>query len=81
MEITNVEVITVGERLEIPLRWGAMSITYKGSTLVEIRTDENISGIGEAGFSCVYSPWITLHINQLTPLLVGQDPFNLEKIW
>ena len=81
MEITNVEVITVGERLETPLRWGAMSITYKGATLVEIRTDENITGIGEAGFSCVYSPWITLHINQLTPLLVGQDPFNLEKIW
>ncbi|MFH1085803.1 MAG: mandelate racemase/muconate lactonizing enzyme family protein, partial [Chloroflexota bacterium] len=45
---------------------------------VKVFTDEGIYGVGEA------SGWprvIETAIRDLTPILIGEDPFHIEKIW
>src|SRR5512145_1285098 len=45
---------------------------------VKIFTDEGIYGVGEA------SGWprvVETAIKDLTPLLIGEDPFHIEKLW
>ena len=45
---------------------------------VKIVTDEGIYGVGEA------SGWprvVQTAIHDLTPLLIGEDPFHIEKLW
>jgi galactonate dehydratase len=45
---------------------------------VKVVTDEGIYGVGEA------SGWprvVETAIKDLTPLLIGEDPFNIEKLW
>ena len=45
---------------------------------VRIETDDGIYGIGEA------SGWprvVQTAIQDLTPLLVGEDPFHIERLW
>jgi len=81
LRIVNVEVIPVLYKLKEVLRWGNMTVSAKGSTLVKILTDENVIGIGEAGFSAIYEPWIHLHVEKLKPMIINQDPFDVEKIW
>jgi len=47
--------------------------------IVEVETDEGISGIGEA--LPYRSGGITQAIRDLSRDLAGEDPFNVEKIW
>ena len=45
---------------------------------VKVETDEGIYGIGEA------SGWprvVETAIHDLTPLMLGEDPFNIERLW
>lgn len=82
MKITSVKSYPLGSPLDEPLRWGAMMVTTKGGIVVEIQTDEGLVGIGEAGFSSEYFPTVGPIINnQLAPLLVGQDPRDIESLW
>jgi L-alanine-DL-glutamate epimerase-like enolase superfamily enzyme len=82
VKITSVKSYPLGSPLDEPLRWGAMMVTTKGGIVVEIQTDEGLVGIGEAGFSSEYFPTVGPIINnQLAPLLVGQDPRDIESLW
>jgi len=82
MKITGVEVIPVGYRLKERLKWGSMEVSTKGGVLVRLSTDEGVSGIGEAGFSCAFYPMVAPIIkNVLEPLLIDQDPRLIERIW
>ena len=45
---------------------------------VKVETNEGIYGIGEA------SGWprvVEIAIHDLTPLMLGEDPFNIERLW
>ncbi|MGH3641389.1 MAG: mandelate racemase/muconate lactonizing enzyme family protein [Mycobacterium sp.] len=82
MKITSVQSYPLGSPLDEPLRWGAMVVNTKGGIVVEIQTDEGLVGIGEAGFSSEYFPTVGPIINsQLAPMLVGQDPRDIESLW
>ena len=82
MIITEIEVFGVACDLPVPLRWGAMEIATKGGVIVRVRTDEGIEGIGEAGFSVNYLRRIAPVIqDEITPLLIGEDPLLIGKIW
>jgi L-alanine-DL-glutamate epimerase-like enolase superfamily enzyme len=82
VKITSVKSYPLGSPLDEPLRWGAMVVNTKGGIVVEIQTDEGLVGIGEAGFSSEYFPTVGPIINnQLAPLLVGQDPRDIESLW
>jgi D-galactarolactone cycloisomerase len=50
------------------------------TTLVRIKTDEGITGVGECMVRL--APTATRDIvNYLKPILIGADPFDIEKIW
>ena len=52
--------------------------TARNWLFVKVFTDEGIYGVGEA------SGWprvVETAIKDLTPILVGEDPFHIEKLW
>ncbi len=55
------------------------TFTFHGWVLVEIETDAGIVGIGNAALS----PQITKQVIDLylKPLLIGQDPWDIELLW
>jgi gluconate/galactonate dehydratase len=46
-------------------------------TFIRIDTDEEITGLGES----FTAPGLTSIIADLTPLLIGEDPRNVDKLW
>jgi L-alanine-DL-glutamate epimerase-like enolase superfamily enzyme len=86
MKITRIELIPV----TIPLKrkLGISFVTWEKVEYVitKFYTDEGIVGIGES------APWVPISresqetvigiaSKHLAPLLIGEDPFNIEKIW
>ena len=64
--------------LECPIEgWFLPTRTY---VLVEITTDEGITGIGQCG--TVGHPEIARIVDKrIAPLLIGEDPFDRPRIW
>ena len=57
---------------------GSGGWTARNWLFVKIFTDEGIYGVGEA------SGWprvVETAIKDLSPLLIGEDPFHIEKLW
>ncbi len=82
MKIESVVAYPVGLPLEENLQWGAMSVSTKGGIVVEVRTNEGLIGIGEAGFSSEYFSTVGPLINdQLGPLIIGRDPQDISALW
>jgi len=82
MKIESVVAYPVGLPLEENLQWGAMSVSTKGGIVVEVKTDEGLIGIGEAGFSSEYFSTVGPLINdQLGPLIIGRDPQDISALW
>jgi hypothetical protein len=82
MKIVSVVAYPVGLPLEENLRWGAMSVSTKGGIIVEVHTDEGLTGIGEAGFSSEYFATVGPLVNdQLGPMILGRDPREISSLW
>lgn len=81
MKITNVEPIVLVAPLKETRRVSTGLMTHTFATLVKVHTDEGITGIGE----CLarFAPEATGAVIErvLKPVVVGQDPFNVELIW
>jgi D-arabinonate dehydratase len=60
-----------------PITNGLHTYTDVNFALVRIRTDEGVEGIGLGNGGEVWHATI----QNLTPLLVGQDPTNTERLW
>ena len=82
MKIVSVTAYPAGLPLKENLRWGAMSVSTKGGIIVEVKTDDGLVGIGEAGFSSEYFSTVGPIVNdQLGPMIVGRDPQNISALW
>ncbi len=84
MKITNVRFIALRQPLSQPLQlaWGAMH--YRPFGLVVVETDAGVLGVGETSVN--FPLWAIVErkatIEQgLKPLLIGEDPLNIESIW
>lgn len=79
MKITGIRPTTVTVPLEAPLRhsngahWGRFV-----RTVVEVDTDEGITGLGEMGGG---GEGAEAAFRALEPYLVGHDPFDLQALW
>jgi L-alanine-DL-glutamate epimerase-like enolase superfamily enzyme len=60
-----------------PITNGLHTYTHAGLALVKIETDEGITGIGLGGGGAIGRATI----ERLTPLLVGEDPIDVERLW
>ncbi len=81
MKISKVEPIMLRYYPKHPPRDGLANIPYRDVLLVSIETDEGIAGIGE-GFAlgCLYS--VRTFVEEcLQPLLLGENPMMIERLW
>jgi L-alanine-DL-glutamate epimerase-like enolase superfamily enzyme len=60
-----------------PITNGKHTYTHVDFSMVRIGTDEGIEGIGVGYGGAIARATIT----HLTPLLIGQDPVNVERVW
>jgi len=60
-----------------PITNGLHTYTHSGLAIVKIETDEGITGVGlSAGGKIVQAT-----VEQLKPLLIGEDPIDVERLW
>ena len=85
MKITSVDVWPVSIPFVKPFEvWRGVART-KDHVIVEVHTDEGISGIGEAAPFLYYAPEtqedvVATVTNHLAPMVRGLDPFDIEKL-
>ena len=79
MKITDIRIHPMGMPAE-RVRWTAQEITRRVElTLVEVRTDQGLTGIGEISTGPQAS--VVKLLQDLTPVLVGQDARDIDAIW
>ncbi|MCM3759996.1 mandelate racemase/muconate lactonizing enzyme family protein [Alkalihalobacillus oceani] len=83
MKVTNLKVHVLQVPLEIPFAFSQGWVKQRSTVLVEIETDEGITGWGESLCHGLQPPEVAAAIieHSLAPLVIGQDPFDVEVIW
>jgi D-arabinonate dehydratase len=83
MKITDVTIRSYAWTRPKPIRNGKYTYTDTGLNLIEIHTDEGVSGVGWGGtiVSTTFSAIQGALLDQFRPLLLGEDPFNYRRIW
>lgn len=84
MKITDVETILLCYRYEQDekWKWSGGATLQRNCVLVRITADDKYIGLGEIGESA-YLPRAVENMieTRFKPMLLGEDPFNIEKIW
>jgi len=83
MKITDVRchLLTTDLR-ESSIEWAGGSIPYWNTALIEVQTDEGISGIGEAYYPGLSAPRPTQAMtDNYATLLVGEDPLQIAHLF
>ena len=85
MKITDIQVINFAADTNYhPTKWGYAQIGSKRKIplgIIKIETDEGCSGIDAPYLDGYYSPpSVEIVENALKPLLIGQDPRNIERL-
>ena len=75
MKITDIRVRTVAIPIEAPTRHSYASPTHYIRNIIELDTDEGLTGLGETSSIVGKSAF-----DGIRNFIIGEDPFNLEKI-
>lgn len=87
MKITDIETILLSCAIPVQDRWiccgGDLSKpetwpVKRDAVIIKVTTDDNVVGIGES--KQVGPQAIRASVEEMKPFLIGQDPFDLEKI-
>jgi D-galactarolactone cycloisomerase len=83
MKITQVRAHVLRSALEQPFAFSQGWVSSRGATLVEVQTDEGITGWGEALCQGLQPPEIAAAAidHALKNLVVGADPLQPEVLW
>jgi D-galactarolactone cycloisomerase len=83
VKITGVQAHCLSSALETPFAFSQGWVKSRGACLVEVQTDEGVTGWGEALCQGLQPPQIAAAAieSALAPLLVGEDPRQLEPLW
>jgi L-alanine-DL-glutamate epimerase-like enolase superfamily enzyme len=87
MKITSIDTYFLSAPLPAPVRTSTSTISRVSELIVTLTTDAGHVGIGEA-----HGPFLSQGgqegmravsqiLERITPLVVGQDPFAVERIW
>ena len=87
MKITALDTYFLSAPLPAPVRTSTSTISRVSELIVKLTTDAGPVGIGEA-----HGPFLSQGgsegmravgqiLERITPLVVGQDPFAVERIW
>ena len=83
MKITDIAIHVLKSPLAKPFAFSQGWVTQRSATLVEVLTDEGISGWGEAFAQGLEPPEIAATVidKALRPLVVGANPLDTEVLW
>jgi D-galactarolactone cycloisomerase len=82
MKITSVKSHVLSYELDEPLGYSQKYYTRRSAHLVEVETDEGITGIGECfGPGPIALANKTIVEKVIAPLIVGRDPGDREVLW
>jgi D-galactarolactone cycloisomerase len=83
MKIVDIAIHVLKSPLSEPFAFSQGWVRQRSATLVEVLTDQGISGWGEAFAQGLEPPEIAAAIidKALRPLLVGADPLDSEVLW
>ena len=87
MKITQLETYFLSCPLPQPVHTSTSTISQVSEVIVQVSTDAGLTGIGEA-----HGPFLLRQgqeglqavsdiLRHLTPLVLGEDPFHVERIW
>lgn len=76
MKITDLRWTTAFIPIEAPLRYAYGAHPGFSRIIIEVDTDEGITGLGE----CYSGPSRDGQLREMRPQLIGEDPFQLERI-
>ncbi|MCL7398473.1 MAG: mandelate racemase/muconate lactonizing enzyme family protein [Thaumarchaeota archaeon] len=79
MRIESVRAFILKKPLEKPLITSKAELKERATAIVQVRTDDGIEGLGEG----VGVPNVIKEIveKNLAPMLIGEDPFDIERLW
>ena len=83
MKITEVKVWALRCPIEQPFAFSQGWVHERSATIVEVLTDEGLSGFGEALCQGLQPPGIAAAVvtHAFSPLLIGADPCKPEVLW
>lgn len=83
MKIVDLKIHTLKSPLAEPFAFSQGWVRQRSATLVEVITDEGLSGWGEAFAQGLEPPEIAAVVidKALRPLVVGADPLDMEVLW
>lgn len=83
MKITDVKTHVLSTHLEEPFAFSMGWVAQRSAVIVELSTDEGVTGWGEALCHGLQPPEIAAAIIEtaLKPIVVGQDPFDVDVLW
>jgi D-galactarolactone cycloisomerase len=83
VKIADVKVHVLRSPLEQPFAFSQGWVMSRGATLVEVTTDEGVTGWGEALCQGLQPPEIAAAavVSALRPLVLGADPLEPEVLW
>lgn len=83
MKITDLKIHVLKSQLTEPFAFSQGWVKQRSATLVEVFTDDGITGWGEAFAQGLEPPEIAAAVIEkaLKPLLIGADPLDMEVLW
>jgi len=83
MKITGLDVHVLASPLTEPFAFSQGWVRQRSATLVEVHTDEGVSGWGEAFAQGLEPPEIAATVidKALRPLVTGANPLDVEVLW
>ncbi len=83
IKITDVIVHIIKSKLEVPFAFSQGWVNQRSATLVEIKTNDGITGWGEAFCQGLEPPEISaaVIVSALKPLLLNESPLDIEVLW
>ena len=83
MKIVDVRTHVLSTPLDVPFAFSMGWVHKRSPVLVELITDDGVTGWGECLCHGLQPPEIAAAIIEyaLKPIVVGQDPFDVEVLW
>jgi D-galactarolactone cycloisomerase len=83
MKITDIAIHVLKSPLNEPFAFSQGWVKQRSATLIEVMTDEGITGWGEAFAQGLEPPEIAATVidKALRPLVVGANPLDIEVLW
>lgn len=87
MKVIGLETYLLSAPLPQPVRTSTHTIARVSEVVVKLTTDAGLVGVGEAHGPFLFQAGpdglrsVNEILTSITPLVVGQDPFDVERIW